>query len=283
MPRGRLWPVTTAWLPPRTRPFRTLFGALFAAVIWGVVGALLSSPALGVLLAAWSLLLGPLLVPTFTWWSLRLRGRVRPVDYARESTLARAYFEKIVQQPGPRPEVWVLGSADRGFFVFESLFRRKQVVVVTSGWLALSESRKRQDWDELWASLAVTRRPARLVRTVQMALWIGALSPLDVLFQALRILTDFFGFVDMPRGGFWFLGSAWRLRELWFGRASRGEDTVFAQSWGAGSPPRYWESLLWGVWFQAVPEGVHPSWYLLTRSGGFLGAEARLENPSRQR
>jgi hypothetical protein len=265
------------------RPLRTLLGALVLAVAWGLLGALLSSPALGLLLLLWTLLVGPLLVPAFAWLSLRLRGRVKPLDYVVEAKLARAHFEALVRRPGPRPEIWVLGSHDRGLFWFESLFARKQVVIVTSGWLAGDEPRKRRDWDALWNLFSTTTRFRRLLRSFQMALWLGALAPLEFLFFCLRLLTDFLGFSDLPRAGFWFLGSCWRLREAWFGTSAPNPDVVRTQSWGVRSSPVFWDSLLWGVWFQMVPENVHPTLHLLTRSSSFLSSDPRLEIASRRR
>lgn len=257
-------------IPLHARPIRSLFGALIAAGAWGLLGVLLASKVLGVLLAIWSLVLGPLLMPTFLWFALRLQGRLRPLDYAREAGLARAYFECILRRPGPRPEIWVLGSADKAVFWFESLLRSKQIVIVTSGWLAGDEVRRCSELRGLWELLAVSTRAQRSVRTLQVCLWLGAASPLSFLFFALQIVTDFFGFSDLPRPGFWFLGSAWKVRELWFGKVPGPTDAIVARSWGAGPPPRVWGSLLWGVWFQCVPERLHPSWQVLTRSDAFL-------------
>ena len=251
---------------------RMIFGSLILASAWSLIGWLAMSEDLGLVLGAWSLVIGPLVVPVVLWVFWRLRGRVKALDLTRHQAIASSYFRRILKQPGPVPLMYSFGSRDLGIFWFENLFSRRQTMVVTTGWLALDPASQQKDFEAIWADIARSTRWERLRRTFQIALWFGPVSLLDLLFGLFHLTLKFMGYREMPDAAFWFMRILWSLRERWFGFEA--DEGVFLASKRQVSKsmrlPQVWQSALWGIWVQGPLLEFHPAWRIWIHRGAFL-------------
>jgi hypothetical protein len=256
---------------------RALIGALLAALVWFALGWLLNSREAGLFMALWSLVAGPLLLPPLFWAWMRLSGRIRPLDYRLQNELARESFRMILKSPGPHVKVWVRSGADFGFFWFESSplpALSRQDLVVTTAWLRQDTSVRAQDWELAWNSIVRVTPGERRLRSLQMVLWCGALSPLEALCFFLRVLLDALGFDAFPTPAFWLQRFCWGLRRVWFGLPEATLELPRAVPQGSLQRPQAWNSLLLGVWHQYPLRNIHPLWMALTHGSAFLTQSA---------
>jgi len=250
---------------------RTLAGALLIAVLWYLMGWALSSHALGVVLCCWSLVAGPLLLPPFLW--LLFRGRLRRFDLSSDRILANEYFRGILRNPGPAPRIWVKSSSDRFCFWFERglWFKSTQTLLISSAWLAQNPDERRAEWQSLWDDIAAHSPQGRRLRSLQLSLWFGALSPLEILLFALRFVLETIRLGDLPTPAFLLQSWAWSLKRVWFGTP---EGTWILDEHpsraGAFRAPGPWNSILWGPWVRISCKAIHPLWPLLTHSDALL-------------
>ncbi|MBS1984677.1 MAG: hypothetical protein JST16_10945 [Bdellovibrionales bacterium] len=254
---------------------RSVSGYVIAGLVWLFIGWALSSLALGSVLAAWSLVIGPLLVPAITWNWMRWRHGLRRLDIAKDTTLAREFFALILSQRGPNPEVWMHPSEDLGLLWFERLGLResRQIVVVSQMWLQRPAELKVRDWRRLWNEIHSLSKGERFLRSWQIRLWAGALGPCDALLYGLELLLSLFGVSDLPSPGFWFQRVAWHLRELWFGLPPDYGTPPLPDQHSPLITPDAWNSVVWGPWFQIPPESCHPAWWLLTHRSAMLSTD----------
>ncbi len=249
---------------------RTIAVACALAAAWFVLGWLFASVAWGVGFALWSLVLGPILVPiALRVWAWRRFG-LRRLDLAGEWALSGAYFDCLLKYPGLQPEVWVFSSVDPIVFWDEPLLGGRTRIFVSRAWLKIDSRQKSREWHHLWQGLVALRGWGRRVRSLQFRFWLGALSPVAVLFEGLGVLMRVLGFRDLPSPAFWFQRAAWSLRALWM-KLPRGQAEIRVPRRGAAEPPRVWNSLLLGPWAQlsSVANG-HPTWRLLVHRGAFV-------------
>jgi hypothetical protein len=261
---------------------RTIVGALVAALVWLGLGWALSSWTLGFILAAWSLLVGPALLPLVIWRSMRMRKRLFLLRFERYSEVAHSFFRSLLRKPGAHPLIYVRPARDMSFFWMETSFfsiRSRQVLVLTTAWLQQSPAQQARDWEAIWDSIARLSVFHRRLKTLQFLFWIGALSPLEPLFYVARLVLDVLGFRDLPRPAFWVQRVCWDLRRLWFGTIAlpaSPEEMPPSLPGEMFRLPDAWNSLSLGVWFQLPLRRAHPLWPVLTHSDAFVDiGEAR--------
>ena len=256
---------------------RALFGAVVFAVFWLGMGWLLSSYALGFVLSAVSLVIGPILFPPLLLLFLKRRGTLRRLDLARDPVLANEFFKGILRRSGPRPTLWVRPSSDLAVFWFENaslLGKAHQDLVVSTRWMNQPDSWKASSWRSIWDDIANHSPSERRLRTLQIRLWLGALAPLEILSFAMRLVVDILGFGDLPTPAFWMQRLAWDVKGLWFGLGHRDDSRKPETPQGQSHVPQVWNSLVFGVWFQLASHGIHPMWRLLTHRNVFLDADS---------
>jgi hypothetical protein len=250
---------------------RSLLGALILALMWLVIGWLLVSWSLGFVLAAWSLVLGPCLLPELLWIYAVLRSGLKRLDLSSDPVLAREYL-RCLSYEGPSNaffDLWARPARSSGILWFESLLgRQKTVVLVSSYWLASDNQSRQNDFKYLWRSLNGQSSGERRMRTFQMRLWMGALSPLELFFSLTRLIFEVLGFKDIPLPGFWAQIFLFRLKRLWFGgqRQTLGPYAMKNSSQGDPRFPRFWSSVTLGVWTQIPKREAHPAWPVLSDS-----------------
>src|SRR5690606_20450200 len=96
---------------------------------------------------------------------------------------------------------------------------------------------KERQWNELWDSLAMQSRLRRLLRRVELHVWMGVFSLFELFALVLRLIFEVVGLSDLPSGAFWMQVLARRVHRLWFGdrrdfvmaprKNARGEKILF--------------------------------------------------------
>ncbi len=260
---------------------RTWVVAILIALIWFLTGWMLSSLALGAILSAVSLVLGPLCIPGCYFIIGKMLnvgrfGSLRRFQWEEDAFLTRLYFEKILECRGIKLKVWVLPSADISSFWYENMsvqgLSSQQQLVLTTAWLAQSNALKKKYFDEIWQEMTLLNRNQRRLRSVQMSLWLGAMVPLQVLVSLLGIIFEPIA-PDLPAPSYWLQGFCRKLYRFWF---EPGKQKLPSESLVMGTQtkpleiPQNWElpesldSLLWGIWFRSRSEQIHPLWKILT-------------------
>ncbi len=252
---------------------RTLVGAIFWSILWFILGWALSSFQFGLAMAVWTLFLGPLLLPPI-FWLLSLRGEasLKRLRVSEDPALAHEFFRGILYQPGPNPSIWFRSTNGISFVWFESVttLKSRQKLIVSSRWLKSEKAQKIKDWQIIWSQISAMSLAQRKLRSIQMALWVGALSPLAALFFVSSYLFSLAGFEDLPRLEFFALRLAWDLKNLWFATS---RDANWAPPLTTVSNPTFPDvlnSLLWGVWHQIPAREMHPAWLVLTHRDSVL-------------
>lgn len=242
---------------------RTLVGWVLMGGFHLVLGWGLHSLQLGLILAAWSLVVGPVLLPPLVWLWLRfVSKRLRPLTYGEEPELLREAFHGLLYQPGPKPELWVWQEPAGSVLWFEEIFiwKTSQKILLGSAWLKEPSGQKVREWQALWHEMAQQTMVRRKVRSVQIAMWMGALASLSVMAELLQLVFRFMGFVQVPPFQFLLMRFVWDLKIFWFG--SKVEDFRRPQRVKLKSfhlPPQL-KSLLVGPWAKISPHKVHPAW-----------------------
>lgn len=255
---------------------RTLCGSLVFATFYFGLGWLFASRELGLFLAAWSVFAGPLLVAPLSWLYLRYGQKsLLPLPFAKEYPLAQEYLRGILHEPGPQPCLWRMATGSLVFFWFENPLRRKtrQEILVSEGWLRQAAPLKVQDWRAIWQRLNQNSLRMRRLRSWQILLWCGALSPLEIVVKILDASLHAFGIFPMEEIGFLLQKSVWTLKVLWFGEENDPGivwTPQFLNKKENLERPRVLSSLLWGPW-SFIPERLmHPLWRVLTHSNIIL-------------
>ena len=255
---------------------RTISGLLIASLLWFGIGSTLASFELGLSLFIWTILVGPVVSPIAMWVALRLFWSLSKIPNTREHPFLKSYLRTALSHPGPHIDLWVRRSDDVTLHWFETTFfgAGRQVLIVSTRWLNLSESQKARDWQKLWEQIAAQTTSERRLRTLQMALWMTVMSPFEVLAQSLQALQFGLGLSKLPGFTFWLQRSCWLLRELWFGTLDENSDRdpldVMIPTQQPYVVPHSWHSVIWGVWGLVPRRNIHASWPLLTHSRNFL-------------
>lgn len=259
---------------------RTLFGAILFSLFYFTLGWLLASQDLGWVLAAWSLLIGPVVVGPLFWLILRYsRKIVSPVNYARDATLAHEYLRGILHQPGPQPRIWKLATRSLVFFWIENPFGKshQQEIIVSEAWLNQSTELKVADWRAIWGRIVVMPRSQRRMRSVQMLFWFAALAPLEIVVKVLDSALRALGVFMVEDMGFLLQKAMWSLKTSWFGE-NKDEGVIWAPLFSTKKQklhrPGILSSLIWGPWVFLPQRQIHPLWRVLTHSNIVLEPEA---------
>jgi hypothetical protein len=256
-----------------SRYLRSVTGLAVGAVLWFAVGWALSSLTLGWALGAWVLFVGPLVIPTLTWFTLRVTGRLHRLSITPNSSLAPDYLAAILRAPGPAPRVWLREGHDNSFFWFETglLKQSHQNLIITRGWLEQRDPTLRsRDWNALWDSIRALPRAERRLRNFQIAAWMGLFSPVDLLLRALHGAQILVGLHRLPAPAFWFQRVGWFVRATWFGLPPDPGEIPTLPPKAAVTVPTPWNSVLWGVWHQVPVDVCHPAWGVLLHEAAFL-------------
>ncbi len=221
-------------------------------------------------------LLGPTLV--FGLLILIRLLRSRRYRWQESDDLSQIYLARILEAPGPQLRLWVeKSSTDPNILWIENPFFRKSVqdVFVTEAWVNLPEAHKTESFFETWNEIRSLTRGLRILRSVQLCLWVGWLWPLELLFQILRIFQNFLGMRDLPYLSFWVQRLCNSFLHSWVFRNEQSPELIFLQQRSSENisylPPQIWNSLLWGPWFKYCSKSVHPIW-------NFWGFQVSTEN-----
>jgi hypothetical protein len=259
--------------------FRSLLAFLIISALWGLVGFGFLSLPVGGAFAIWSLVLGPLVISLTLWLLKRPVFGLRRMNFKKQSELQFEYLSCLLTQPVLDLRIWVRPSEDLGFFWWEEGLVGKGVthLVVTTGWLRQPSANKIEDFNLLWTKIAAVPAILRRLRSLQMVLWWGPASLLDVVLLILRSLLDALYFTEFPSPSFWMQRLAWTLRGFCFGFEAEGELLPRLNLGEKLVVPRSWNWVSFGVWVLYPARAIHPTWMLFTSSQAFLNSPNQVD------
>lgn len=297
--------------PPKRSPriflsiLRTLCGAVVMAALWTLVGSALVSTKMGLGLGLWSLIVGPVLclLCAKMFFTLRfLRHKfLETLDLYKEKNLSREVLSLLFKKNIPRPRLWLLQSQYPLIFWIElSLWKTRQELCLSYGALHRESQQRFRETELVWKEISNLSVLGRKLRTLQMAFWMAALLPLDLILYLLAKLIELLRFGDIPPPAFWLQSLAWNLRDLWLGKhggggilgsvknldtlsheervlrnlslkeKSRMDARTMGSKVGPVVYPSVWHSLSLGPWCRVSPTQSHPLWPVIVDSRAFL-------------
>jgi len=259
-------------------PFAFLGAVLFLAVATFLVGWALHSLTLGLGLVAWSLVIGPVVLPFIFVLRFFLFGpaRLYRLQMSRELPLSDEYFRLLLAKPGPRLRIWVRPSDEIFFYWFENIFsfRGRQELVVSSAWLQEIGETKRRDFRCLWERISRIPPARRRLRTLQMMFWMASIWPVDLMASLFQILLRALGFRGVPRFQFFLLRLASSFKAIFFSVEHENIHVRHLEKSEKIEVPKPLESLIFCPWTLVPRRFFHPFWGLVTHSDNVLEAFA---------
>ncbi len=242
---------------------RSILGALLLAAIHFVLGLGLHSWELGLFLALWVLVLGPLLLPGLLWfWQRHQMKAIRVLHFGQEPELLRECYHGLLYEPGPHPQIWSW-SEKSGALLWVEVFGlggTHQKILLSETWLKDPAKEKVAEWKLLWSEMARQTPARRKFRTLQMAMWVGAFSPLSAVVGFYSFLFIKLGFRGLPPLHFLLMRFVWDVKILWLG--AEGSDFRLPERVKLKNfhlPPQL-SSILWGPWSRIASSRIHPAW-----------------------
>ncbi len=251
---------------------RSLLAFLTISILAGLIGFGFLSLPVGIAFALWSLILGPVVI--FLTLSLLRRPlfAISPLIFRKQPDLQTEYLECLLTKLPLNLKVWVRRSEDLGFFWWEEGSFGKGVthLVVTSRWLRESSDHKVEDFRLLWLQISSMPILRRRLRSLQIILWWGPASLLDLVLLFLRAVLEALNFSEFPSPSFWMQRLAWALKAFCFGSEPERELLPRIRPQESLIVPKAWNWVSFGVWVLYPARSIHPTWMLFTNSNAFL-------------
>lgn len=268
---------------------RTILGALVLSTCWAGFVLLCSSRyelALGAFLTTFFVL--PAIVPTAFFAVLRISRKIQKVSWVHVPRLRSKVLHRVLEgSDAPLSLMRLnLGAEDQSFFYFtlpflqNGRFELVNVLLVSDSWIQSWERRdENSDLMETELDFVLSRMgksQGRLLRTLQICLWIGQVAILELTLHLLGVVFRILGFRHMPSPVFFCQNLAWSVRRLWFSpRASQfGFWDTRVVTPRVSQPPASWNSLCFGVWGLYPVRHLHPSWRFFVDSDGTIPSAA---------
>jgi hypothetical protein len=256
------------------------FGALCSVVF--LLGWAFSSLTMGLIAVVFVGLVVPL---SLVLWNrgkyFHYKNSQDALNWKTQPDLTDFYLHLKLWKPGPNPEIWIRNDSDLGLVYLGIPLGhwQKEILLVTSEWLALPIEKKKSDLEALWNCIGVLSDSNKRLLGLQMALWNSVFFPVGQLVSGFQLAIESLGFRELPPLALWIQLPLRKLKQIWFGPSiDLNHDWLKFSVKGKGF---HYEARLQtrksrisakknlielGPWILENPQDRHPVWELMTDS-----------------